>query len=123
MKFLVDMNLSPKWCEILRAEGWESVHWSEAGDAAASDHEIMQYALNGGCLVLTHDLDFGAMLAATQARGPSVVQVRTQDIRPHTLSPLLVPILRQFQTELEAGALLIVDEVRSRIRLLPLFKP
>ena len=77
MKFLVDMNLSPKWCAILQAEGWESVHWSDVGSATAPDHEIMQHARNEGRVVLTHDLDFGAMLAATQAKGPSVVQVRT----------------------------------------------
>lgn len=53
----------------------------------------------------------------------SVVQVRTKDVRPQTLAPLLLPMLRQYQDELEAGALLIVDQARSRVRLLPLVKP
>ena len=114
------MNLSPKWCAVLQNEAWESVHWSNVGSASAPDHEIMQWAFNRERVVLTHDLDFGAMLAATQAKGPSVVQVRTQDVRPHILSPLLIPSLRQYRNELEAGALLIVDEARSRVRLLPL---
>jgi predicted nuclease of predicted toxin-antitoxin system len=122
MKLLVDMNLSPKWCAILQAEGWDSVHWSDVGIGSAPDHDIMQWALNEGRVVLTHDLDFGAMLAATQAKGPSVVQVRTQDVRPQTLTPLLIPLLRQYENELEAGALLIVDQGRSRVRLLPLSK-
>lgn len=122
MKFLVDMNLSPKWCALLQAEGWDSVHWSDVGSASAPDHVIMQRALNEDRVVLTHDLDFGAMLAATQANGPSVVQVRTQDVRPQTLAPLLLPLLRQCQNALEAGALLILDEARSRVRLLPLFR-
>jgi predicted nuclease of predicted toxin-antitoxin system len=120
MKFLVDMNLSPKWCAILQTEGWESVHWSDVGSASAPDHEIMQQAFNEDRVVLTHDLDFGAMLAATSAKGPSVVQVRTEDVRPQNLAPLLIPLLRQYQNELEAGALLTVDEFRSRVRLLPL---
>lgn len=123
MKFLVDMNLSPKWCAILQAEGWESVHGSDAGSATAPDHEIMQSALNEGRMVLTHDLDFGAMLAATQAKGPSVVPVRTQDVRPQTLAPLLIPLLRHYHNKLEGGALLVVDEARSRVRLLPLAMP
>jgi predicted nuclease of predicted toxin-antitoxin system len=46
MKFLIDMNLSPKWCEVLHAEGWESAHWSEAGGAAAPDLEIMRHAIS-----------------------------------------------------------------------------
>lgn len=65
-------------------------------------------------------LDFGAMLAATQAKGPSVVQVRTQDVRPASIAPMLIPVLRHHEADLERGALLIVDTVRSRLRLLPL---
>ena len=37
MKFLIDMNLSPRWCAILRVEGWDSVHWSNVGRASAPD--------------------------------------------------------------------------------------
>jgi len=76
MKFLIDMNLSPRWCGILQAEGWDSVHWSQVGNASAPDHEVMRWALDEQRIVLTHDLDYGAMLAATQATAPSVVQVR-----------------------------------------------
>ncbi len=122
MKFLIDMNLSPRLCPILEAAGWESTHWSNVGSISAPDHEIMQRALNEGCVVLTHDLDFGALLAATGAEGPSVVQVRTQDVRPQILAPLLVPLLRQYETELDSGALLIIDETRCRVRILPLSK-
>lgn len=71
-------------------------------------------------MVLTHDLDFGAMLAATKATRPSVVQVRTQDVRPQTLSPILIPPLRKYEQDLDAGALLVVDDAKSRVRVLPL---
>jgi predicted nuclease of predicted toxin-antitoxin system len=120
MKFLIDMNLSPRWSGILQAEGWDSVHWSQVGIASAPDHEVMQWALGEQRVVLTHDLDYGAMLAATKASGPSVVQVRTQDVRPEALAPQLIPTMRQYESELDAGTLLIVDEAKSRARLLPL---
>lgn len=120
MKFLVDMNLSPTWCAVVEAEGWECVHWIDIGAPSASDQEIMEYARREGYIVFTHDLDFGAMLAATQAKGPSVVQVRTQDVRPASIAPMLIPVLRHHEADLERGALLIVDTVRSRLRLLPL---
>lgn len=122
MKLLVDMNLSPKWRPVLQAEGWDTVHWSDVGSTTATDQEVMQWALGDGRVVLTHDLDFGAILAATQAIGPSVVQVRTQDIRPESLAPRLIPWLRQYTSELEAGAIVVIDESRSRVRLLPLSK-
>ncbi|MBX3433307.1 MAG: DUF5615 family PIN-like protein [Pirellulales bacterium] len=120
MKFLIDMNLSPRWCSLLGAEGWDSVHWSSVGVAMASDQELMQWARAEHRVVLTHDLDFGAMLAATQATGPSVVQVRTQDVRPQSLAPILIPLPRRFETDLDEGALLVIDESKSRVRVLPL---
>jgi predicted nuclease of predicted toxin-antitoxin system len=91
MKLLIAMNLSPRWCAILQAEDCDSLHWSDVGDATAPDHEIMNFPSHDQRVVLTHDLDFGAMLAATKATGPSVVQVRTQDVRPQTLAPLPLP--------------------------------
>ncbi len=60
------MNLSPRWCEFLQANGWDSIHWSQVGNADASDREVMQWAFAQQRIVLTHDLDYGAMLAATQ---------------------------------------------------------
>src|SRR5262249_55821869 len=120
MKILVDMNLSPKWCPLLQAEGWDTVHWSDVGDARAPDHEIMRWAASEKRAVLTHDLDFGALLATTQADSPSVVRVRTQDGRPQALARLLLPILHQYESQLATGALLTVDEAHSRVRLLPI---
>ena len=121
MKFLIDMNLSPRWCSIFQAEGWDSVHWSAVGIASAPDPEIMQWALADGRAVFTNDLDFGTLLALTRAAGPSVVQVRTQDVRCESLSPRLIPVLHKYQSELERGTLLVIDEAKSRVRLLPLF--
>jgi predicted nuclease of predicted toxin-antitoxin system len=121
MKFLVDMNLSPRWCPVFHAEGWDSVHWSAIGVVSAPDPEIMQRALADGRVVFTNDLDFGTTLALTRATGPSVIQVRTQDLRVESLSPRLIPLLLRFQRELEQGALLVVDEAKSRVRILPLF--
>jgi predicted nuclease of predicted toxin-antitoxin system len=82
----------------------------------------MRWAREQGRVVLTHDLDFGAMLAATQATSPSVAQIRTQDVRPESLAPLLILVLRRYENELEEGALLIADRSRSRVRILPLNK-
>src|SRR5262245_20029222 len=83
----VDMNLSPDWVPFLAAAGWQAVHWSAVGDPRATDQVIMDWARANGHLVFTHDLDFGTLLAVTKADGPSVIQVRTQDIMPATLGP------------------------------------
>lgn len=120
MKLLVDMNLSPDWVAALAKEGWETIHWSSAGNSRAADSEIMAWAGQNGCVVFTHDLDFGTMLALTQADGPIVIQVRTQDVTPTAIGKLAVNALRQFQKELEQGALIVLDEATVRARILPL---
>lgn len=120
MKLLIDMNLPPRWVQVLQAEGIEARHWSSIGPMGALDREIMAYAAAHGLVVLTHDLDFSAMLAATGGAKPSVVQIRAEDVRPEAIGPALVAALRQMAPDLEAGALVTVEPKRARLRLLPL---
>ena len=105
---------------VALAEGWDAVHWSSIGTPGAADSEILRYAKDGGYAVLTHDLDFGAILAATGGNAPSVIQVRTQDVFPEAIGPLVTAAVRQFKNEIEQGVLISVDENRFRARLLPL---
>lgn len=120
MKLLVDMNLSPRWVRALGDAGVEALHWSTVGNATAPDTEIMAYALVHDCIVLTHDLDFSAILAATHGEGPSVVQIRADDVSPDVIGSQVVLAVRQMETELKAGALITVDPNRTRLRVLPL---
>jgi predicted nuclease of predicted toxin-antitoxin system len=120
IKIIVDMNLPPRWVPVLKAEGFEAVHWSSVGPPGAADIDIMAYAINGGYAVLTHDLDFGAILAATSGSAPSVIQVRAQDVFPEAIGRLVIAAVHQFRVEIEKGVLISVDENRSRAHLLPL---
>lgn len=120
LKILIDMNLSPEWCEVFRTIGWEAQHWSEIGERTTEDATIMQWALTNSYVVFTHDLDFGAILAATKASGPSVVQLRVQNILPETLSSTVIAVFQRHEEVLQAGALLVVDHARRRLRILPL---
>ena len=120
MKLLIDMNLSPKWVSVLKEAGWETVHWSEIGNPDAPDHEILSYANSKKYVIFTHDLDFAAILAATKADFPSVIQIRAQDVAPGSLGQLVISALHQFQKDLEDGALITIDQKKLRARILPL---
>ncbi len=120
MKFLLDMNLSPAWVPRLQEAGWEAWHWSEVGDAAASDAQIMAWSLANGYCVITNDLDFSAILAATKAKGPSILQVRGQDLSPATLADTLLGVLRSHIGALTNGAIVTLDLRAARVRTLPL---
>lgn len=65
MKLVVDVNLSPAWVERLLTRGIDAVHWSAVGNITADDSEILSWARQQGCVLLTNDLDFSAILAAT----------------------------------------------------------
>jgi len=73
-----------------------------------------------GTIVFTHDLDFGILLAHTKAERPSVIQVRTQDVSPAFLGQTIVTVLERHCALLESGALVTVDQAKSRVRILPI---
>src|SRR2546423_4084339 len=118
MKILVDMNLSPDWVSVLTNHGITAVHWSTVGDPRAEDSIIMKWARTNSYVVFTHDLDFGATLALTQAEGPSVIQVRTQDVTPDHLHAALIDVLDTNGSLLDSGCLIVLDEARSGMRIL-----
>ncbi len=120
MKLLIDMNLSPRRVSVLMEAGFDAVHWSTLGRSNALDTEIMDFAKANGYVVLTHDLDFGAILAATHGEKPSVVQIRSEDVSPDVIGKSVIFALRQMTSELDEGALLTLDPNRPRLRMLPL---
>ena len=120
MKILIDMNLSPDWVGVFQDAGFEAVHWSQTGTPHDSDKKVLKWAKSNGHVVFTHDLDFGAILAATKATSPSVLQIRTQDVNPRHIRDLVVSVLEQFREQLREGALISVDEDKSRARILPI---
>lgn len=121
MKLLIDMNLSPKWVEFLVSAGFEAIHWSTVGAMNASDSEIMCHARSGNYVVLTSDLDFGAILAVTHGSKPSVVQLRASNLSHEHIGKHVVDALGQLARELESGALVTLDSERTRLRILPLY--
>ncbi len=65
------------------------------GTGNAPDTEIMAYAKANHYVVLTHDLDFGAILAANHGEKPSVVQIRAAQWSPDVIGKQVVAALRQ----------------------------
>ena len=55
----------------------------------------MDWAVKHEYIVFTHDLDFGTMLALSHATGPSVLQVRAEDVLPDRLESIVIAALKQ----------------------------
>lgn len=120
MKILLDMNLSPGWVAFLARHGHDARHWSQVGARTADDQQLLQQARTTGATLITRDLDFGALLAFSGDTTPSVVLLRAGDLDVETLGPLLIDCLHRFSMQLAQGALIVLDEERSKLRLLPI---
>jgi predicted nuclease of predicted toxin-antitoxin system len=120
MKFLLDVNMSRLWVEVLKSRGHEVVRWQEVGDPKEDDERIMAWARENDYTVLTCDLDFGSILATTNAAKPSVIQFRLGRLKPHVLVSKLEVALRVYKEKLEEGALITLDPGSLRVHRLPM---
>ena len=120
MRFLADMGVSYSVALHLRLNGHEVVHLSDIGMQRMPDEEIFARAIDEGRVILTFDLDFARLVFDSRALLPSVVIYRLADARAHRQIERLTVALRVATLALEAGAVVIVDDMRVRIRELPI---
>ena len=67
---LLDQGLPQDAAEELRAAAVECKHVGEIGMSAASDTEIIEYAGENGCIVVTLDAAFHTILAVSGVSSP-----------------------------------------------------
>jgi predicted nuclease of predicted toxin-antitoxin system len=121
MRLLVDMNLTPRWVQLLRKAKHEVIHWSSVGSNSAKDSEICDYARQYAYVLLTNDLDFPQILAHTRQAAPSVVLLRGEPLVPETRGSALLRALQDCEAELNQGAVVTLDwSGKPRARVLPL---
>lgn len=112
------MNLSPEWEQVF-SKYCEIKHWSRIGDADTPDDKILHWAKENSHVILTNDLDFGAILAATHLDSPSVFQIRSMSLDPLIIGADVLSCLRKFEQDLEKGVLISYDLQKARVRRLP----
>ncbi len=122
MKFLLDMGLGRSTAVFLRARGYDAVHLREQGLQRLSDERIIEKARQEKRIILTHDLDFGRLMALSRKNLPSVITFRLDNMKPIYVNHYLAQTLTRFAAELETGALISVNEQAIRLRSLPILK-
>jgi len=105
VKFLADMGLARSTVAFLRARGYDAIHLRDEGLQRLDDDEIVEKALREGRVILTHDLDFGRIVALRRGRLPSVIAFRLTDMRPAQVNHYLGEVLGRFAEQLESGTL------------------
>jgi predicted nuclease of predicted toxin-antitoxin system len=120
MKFLLDMGIGQSTALFLRDQGHDAIHLREQGLQRLADEAIIEKARREGRIILTHDLDFGQLIALSQSRLPSVITFRLANMQPTQINHYMLETLSRFERELEAGALVSVSEHAIRVRALPI---
>jgi predicted nuclease of predicted toxin-antitoxin system len=120
MRFLADAGISPKTVEFLKQLGHEATHVRTLGMQRAPDAQVIALARTDGSVVLSFDLDFGDLLALGVTNKPSVILFRLADERAESVNRRLSAVLNEQVTELESGALILVQDTRYRVRKLPI---
>jgi predicted nuclease of predicted toxin-antitoxin system len=120
MKFLADMGISSHIVGELRQKGHNANHLLDEGLYRMTYGDILEKARQEKCVLLTHDLGFGELLAASGGNLPSVIIFRLKDMRASNVSRHLFSIINQQSEALDKGAVLSVTEQKVRIRTLPI---
>lgn len=103
-----------------RERGHEVISLREQHLERMSDATILDMAKREGYVVLTFDLDFGDLLATTVQFLPSVVIFRLRNQSPRSVISRLLEVISSCHEDLLAGAIVIVEQTRYRVRRLPI---
>ena len=122
MKFLLDVGISPRLGALLTAQGHRYRHLPNHYSPKTNDSEILQIAIDNQEVIITHDLDFGALLAFSNDNRPSTILFRIHDIVPQLFYNLIVDNWEIIEQPLIEGALIVIETHSVRIRKLSLTK-
>lgn len=121
MRVLVDANLSPHGARLLKAAGHDAVAVRDLELQDAPDDEILDRALNDDRVIISHDTDFGTLLAVRRQSKPSFVLVRSADpLTADQVAGLIIDNLDVMADDLAAGAIATFSRGHLRSRRLPL---
>jgi predicted nuclease of predicted toxin-antitoxin system len=120
LRFLVDMNLSPRIVTDLRQEGWDILRVSQVLPMDAEDSEILKFARQQNRVIITQDLDFSSLLALGGYEKPSLITFRLSVPDPEIITRKLLELLPHIEEGLLEGCAVVIDDRRVRVRHLPI---
>jgi len=119
VRLLVDLNISPRTVALLRSVGHDVVRVNELIPPSATDAAIVDAARVASRTIITQDLDFSAIVVLSGRRRPSVISLLLASSRVERVNARLEEVLTTLESDVEAGAIVTVEDERVRVRTLP----
>jgi len=120
MKFLLNMNVPRQLGQRLAGRGHACRHVGDVGMAEAGDPAIVAEARANGETIITHDLDYGHLLAFSGRKSPSVIIIRMRNSHPERMFARLAAAWPKIEGDLSRGAIAVIEDGALRIRVLPI---
>ena len=119
MKFILDANIPRSSLEVFKELGLNAVHVTDVNLGGAADEDIIAYANKSRSIIVTRDLDFGALAILSKAAvyGMVILRLPYSSIASSVNSALKV-FLSTVKISKLAHSLVIVELGRYRIRKL-----
>jgi len=120
LRFLLNMNLPRELGRRLSSSGHACRHAGDVGLSAAADERIVAEAKRTREVIITHDLDYGTILAFSGEDAPSVIIIRMAKSHPDRLLARLSAVLPEVERALAQGAIVVLEDAAARVRRLPI---
>jgi predicted nuclease of predicted toxin-antitoxin system len=120
VRFLVDESIQQRVAVLLTEAGHDAIHLSDLGLLGATDDQVLAAAADSGRGLITADTDFGALLSLAGASRPSVLLLRRPGRHASQRTDAILEAVETARSHIEAGALVVVEPHRLRIRKLPI---
>ena len=120
LRLLADLNISPLTVALLRHEGWDVARASEFLPATAADEELLLLARQERRAILTHDLDFSALLALQGHSQPSLITLRLASGDPIEVARRLIAVAMALTEVLSQPCAVTIEDLKIRVRELPI---
>jgi predicted nuclease of predicted toxin-antitoxin system len=114
------MGVAQSTGQYLKSQGHDVVHLREQGLERLPDDRIVAKAQDEERAIVTHDLDFGRIVALSGDSVPSIVTLRLSDMTPTRVNTALETVLTEAIQSLERGALVTITDGGIRVRALPI---
>ena len=118
LSVVLDQNIPPSVAEYVRLQrpGWTVHHVRDIGLSGASDHVIFEWAQRQGAIVITFDEDFADTRMYPVGSHAGVIRLRVWPTTVEVTEAALDRLLSTTEDEALPGSLIIIDNLRIRIR-------